>query len=163
MSKIIRSERLILDARTMLPVPRGTCDGGDCDRRAVSFAYDEHVHGLIPVCRRHILVYRVHPTRKARDAGRTMWQAEDEYAELRFARRASWRWLAQRRILRDQRAAVAGRESRAQRVRRIRADREIGGRAMTKYERCHIADGCGGDEACVALCPADDEIGGRDA
>jgi len=36
-------------------------------------------------------------------------------------------------------------------------DDEIGGRAMTKYERCHIADGCGGDEACVALCPADDE------
>lgn len=21
------------------------------------------------------------------------------------------------------------------------------------YDRCHIADGCGGDEACVALCP----------
>ena len=41
-------------------------------------------------------------------------------------------------------------------------DDEIGGRAMTKYERCHIADGCGGDEACVALCPADDEAGRRD-
>lgn len=22
------------------------------------------------------------------------------------------------------------------------------------YERCYLADGCGGDEACVALCPA---------
>lgn len=37
------------------------------------------------------------------------------------------------------------------------------------YERCYLADGCGGDEACAALCPerprtsdrehtADDEI-----
>ena len=100
----------------------GTCDGGGCDRRAVSFAYDERLAGLIPVCRRHIEVYKVHPTRKARDQGRTVWQAEDEYAGLRFARRSRWRWLAQWRILLDQRAAVAGRESRAQRKRRERAD-----------------------------------------
>ena len=36
----------------------GTCDGGDCNRRAVSLAFDPHVD-LIPVCRRHITVYRV--------------------------------------------------------------------------------------------------------
>jgi len=59
---------------------------------------------------------------------------------------------------------VAGTEraERAERARRLQTTKqEIGGRAMTKYERCHIADGCGGDEACVALCPADDEIGRR--
>lgn len=89
----------------------GQCDGGHCDRRAVSFAFDEHV-GLIPVCRRHIAVYRV-------SGG--LWQAEDEYAQLRFARRSRWRWLAQWRILLDQRAALDGRESRAQRIRRERA------------------------------------------
>ena len=118
---------LRLDSRSLLPIPEGTCDGGDCDRMAVSFAYNSDGYadgrdGLIPVCRRHILAYRVHPTRKDRDRGRTVWQAEDEYAELQFARRSRWRWLAQWRILRDQRAAVAGRESRAQRVRRERAD-----------------------------------------
>lgn len=113
---------LTLDGRSLLPIAGGTCDGGSCDRRAVSFAYDEGVHALIPVCRRHIEVYKVHPTRKDRDKGRTVWQAEDEYAELRFARRSRWRWLAQWRILLDQRAAVAGRESRAQRKRRERAD-----------------------------------------
>lgn len=111
-----------LDMRSLLPVPQGRCDGGDCNRRAVSFAYEERVHALIPVCRRHIEVYKVHPTRQARDKGRTVWQAEDEFAELRFCRRSRWRWLAQWRILLDQRAAVAGRESRAQRVRRERAD-----------------------------------------
>lgn len=98
------------------------CDGGDCDRTSVSLAYDEKLHGLIPVCRRHILVYKVHPTRNARDKGRTVWQAEDEYAGLRFARRSRWRWLAQRRILRDQREALDGRESRAQSTRRKKAD-----------------------------------------
>lgn len=127
MDKMIRGASLTLDSRSMLPVASGTCDGGDCDRRAVTFAYNADGYadgrdGLIPVCRRHILVYRVHPTRKDRDRGRTVWQAEDEYAELRFARRSRWRWLAQWRILRDQRAAVAGRESRAQRIRRQRAD-----------------------------------------
>lgn len=94
----------------------GTCDGGDCDRRAVTFAYDEGIAGLIPVCRRHILVYRV---------SNGLWQAEDECAGLRFARRSRWRWLAQRRILSDQRAAMAGRESSAQRRRRIAADHEV--------------------------------------
>lgn len=113
-----RVPRLTLDGRSLLPIPMGGCDGGDCDRRAVSFAYDEGLSALIPVCRRHILVYNVGP----RNERRRLWQAEDEYAELRFARRARWRWLAQWRILLDQRAAVAGRESRAQRVRRERAD-----------------------------------------
>lgn len=115
MNKIISGTSLTLDARSMLPIATGTCDGGDCDRRAVSFAYDEGRHGLIPVCHRHICVYRV---------SNGLWQAEDEAYELLFARRSRWRWLAQRRILRDQRAALSGRESRAQRRRRIRADHE---------------------------------------
>lgn len=84
----------------------GTCDGGDCDRRAVSLAFDERLGELIPVCRRHILAYRV---------SNGLWQAEDEFAELRFARRSRFRWLAQRRILRDQRLAADGRISRPQR------------------------------------------------
>jgi hypothetical protein len=84
----------------------GTCDGGDCDRLAVSLAYHP-TEGLIPVCRRHITAYRV--LRGSR------WQAEDEYAELQFCRRSRWRWLAQRRLLRDQRIARSGRTSRAQR------------------------------------------------
>lgn len=109
---------LRLDGRSLLPIPDGTCDGGNCDRPAVSFAYDEKLSALIPVCRRHILVYPIGP----RTARRRLWQAEDEFAELRFARRSRWRWLAQWRILLDQRAAIAGRESRAQRVRRRRAD-----------------------------------------
>jgi hypothetical protein len=107
---------LTLDARSMLPIAHGTCDGGDCERKAVSFAYSEKLDALIPVCRRHILVYRVR---------NGLWQAEDEFAELRFARRARTAARAQRRILRDQRAAVRGRESRAQRVKRIRADRTL--------------------------------------
>lgn len=119
MSKIIRGAALRLDSRSMLPIPHGTCDGVDCDRLAVSFVYDEKLSGLIPVCRRHILVYQVGP----RDARRRLWQAEDEFAELRFARRSRWRWLAQWLILLDQHAAIAGHESRAQRVRRLRADR----------------------------------------
>lgn len=91
----------------------GTCDGGYCERRAVSLAYCERLSALIPVCRRHILVYRV---------SNQLWQAEDEFAGLRFARRAR-KWVtAQRRILRDQRAAMRGRESRAQRRLREKAD-----------------------------------------
>jgi hypothetical protein len=120
-SKLIHSASLRLDARSWLPIPHGQCAHGDCTRRAVSFAFD--VEALIPVCRRHILVYRVHPTRADRDAGRSVWQAEDEYAELRFARRSRWRWLAQRRILRDQRTALAGKTSRAQRRRAAEAAR----------------------------------------
>lgn len=121
MSKIIRGVSLTLDTRSMLPVASGTCDGGDCDRWAVTFAYCSTGYavgrdGLIPVCRRHILAYRIGK------GGTGPWQAEDEYAELRFARRSKWRWLAQRRILSDQRAALAGRESRAQRKRRIAAE-----------------------------------------
>lgn len=122
MSKIIRGVSLRLDSRSMLPVPSGTCDVVDCDRRAVSFAYTSDGYadgrdGLIPVCWRHILVYRIGRN------GTGLWQAEDEFAELRFARRSRWRWLAQWRILLDQHAAIAGHESRAQRVRRVRADR----------------------------------------
>lgn len=90
-----------------------TCDGGDCDRRAVSLAFDERIGGLIPVCRRHIMVYRV-------SVG--LWQAEDEWAELQFARRSRWKWLAQWRILSDQRAAMHGRVSRAQARRWKRAE-----------------------------------------
>lgn len=119
MSKFIRAASLSIDTRSMLPIPQGTCDGGGCDRLAVSFAYDEGSNGLIPVCRRHILVYQVGP----RDGRRRLWQAEDEFAELQFARRSRWRWLAQWRILLDQHAAIVGRESRAQRVRRLRAAR----------------------------------------
>lgn len=84
----------------------GECDGGDCSRRAVSLAFDDRLGTLIPVCRRHICAYRV-------TGG--LWQAEDEYADLQWARRSRWKWLAQRRILRDQRAAIAGRLTRAQR------------------------------------------------
>lgn len=121
MSRLIKSASFGLDSRSLLPIPHGECDGGDCDRPAVSFAYDEQSSALIPVCRRHILVYEVGP----RHTSRRFWQAEDEYAELRFARRSRWRWLAQRRILHDQRVAVRGGESRAQRTRRLRADRAV--------------------------------------
>ena len=128
MNKIIRGESLTLDSRSMLPVASGTCDGGDCDRRAVTFAYCSTGYaqgrdGLIPVCRRHLPVYRMGRGRSG------PWQAEDEFAGLRFCRRSRWRWLAQWRILLDQRAAVAGRESRAQRKRRIAAEAESEGRA----------------------------------
>lgn len=114
MSDYIRTNDLSLDTRSWLPIPHGTCDGGDCGRRAVSFAYSERISALIPVCRRHILAYRVFdpPVQGHRYA---QWQAEDEYANLRFCRRSRWKWLAQWRILRDQRAAVVGRVSRAQR------------------------------------------------
>jgi hypothetical protein len=72
-------------------------------------AFNEGLGELIPVCRRHILVY--HPG----VANGLIWQAEDEYMELQWARRSRWRWLAQRRILHDQRAAAKGRVTRAQR------------------------------------------------
>ena len=85
-----------------------TCDWGACERRAVSFRFDERLGDLIPVCWRHITAYRIGK------GGTGLWQAEDEYAGLRFCRRARWRWLAQIRILADQRAAMAGRVSRAQ-------------------------------------------------
>lgn len=93
-----------------------TCDGGDCDRRAVSLAFDERIGGLIPVCRRHITAYRI-------GKGHTgPWQAEDEFAGLRFCRRSRWKWLAQWRILMDQRAAAHGRTSGAQRRKARQAD-----------------------------------------
>ena len=92
----------------------GTCDAGDCDRWAVSLAYGLRTVRLVPVCRRHIDAYRV-----TADGG--WWQAEDEFAGLRFARRSKFRWLAQWRILCDQRAAMRGRESRAQRRLRLKA------------------------------------------
>ena len=85
-----------------------TCDWGDCDRRADSLRFDERLGGLIPVCWRHITAYRIGK------GGTGLWQAEDEFAGLRFCRRSRWRWLAQRRILADQRAAMSGRVSRAQ-------------------------------------------------
>lgn len=97
------------------PRIQGTCDGGDCERSAVSLFFDWRLGELIPVCRRHIQVYQVLNNR--------LWQAEDEYAGLRFCRRSRFRWLAQRRILRDQRAAAKGRMTRAQRVRLERAER----------------------------------------
>lgn len=99
----------------MIPAIVGICMGSSCTRQAVSLAYDVRGHGLIPVCRKHILVYRV----KA-DGG--WWQAEDEYAGLRFARRSKWRWLAQRRLLADQRALMRGRTSNAQRRLAARRD-----------------------------------------
>lgn len=131
MNKIIRGASLTLDTRSMLPIATGTCDGGDCERRAVTFAYSSAGYaagrdGLIPVCRRHIMAYRIGK------GGTGPWQAEDEFAELRFCRRSRWRWLAQWRILLDQRAAVAGRESRGQRRLRLARDgatnREVGTR-----------------------------------
>ena len=80
----------------------------DCGRRADSLRFDERLGRLIPVCWRHITVYRIGK------GGTGLWQAEDEFAGLRFCRRSRWRWLAQRRILADQRAATSGRVSRAQ-------------------------------------------------
>ena len=74
----------------------GTCNWGDCDRRADSLRFDERLGCLIPVCWRHITAYRIGK------GGTGLWQAEDEFAGLRFCRRARWRWLAQRRILADQ-------------------------------------------------------------
>ena len=94
----------------------GTCDWGDCGRWADSLRFDERLGCLIPVCWRHILAYRIGEF----DTG--LWQAEDEFAGLRFCRRSRWRWLAQRRILADQRAAMAGRMSRAQARRWERAN-----------------------------------------
>lgn len=92
-----------------------TCERGDCGRAAVTMAYDDKRGVLVAVCRRHICVYKV-------ENGR-WWQAEDEWQNLRFCRRSRFRWLAQRRLLADQRAALLGRESRAQRRLRLRADR----------------------------------------
>lgn len=109
----------------MFPAIIGMCEDPACTRRAVTLAY-AWSRGLVPVCRRHILAYRVYPTRNARDScdpRQQVWQAEDEYACLRFARRSRWRWLAQRRILRDQRLARRGIESRAQRRLAARSDR----------------------------------------
>lgn len=93
-----------------------TCDWGTCERRADSFRFDERLGALVPVCWRHITAYRIGK------GGTGPWQAEDEVAGLRFCRRSRWRWLAQRRILVDQRAAMAGRMSRAQARRWKRAD-----------------------------------------
>lgn len=95
----------------------GRCDGGDCNGLAVSLAYDSRLGVLIPVCWRHLCAYPV------RVDGRRVWQAEDEFAGLQFCRRSRFRWLAQLRLLADQCAAMAGRESRAQR--RLRARREM--------------------------------------
>lgn len=96
----------------------GSCDGGDCGRRAVAMAYCERIGSLIPVCRRHLCVYRVR--------NRTLWQAEDEWVGLRFARRSRWRFLAQWKLLLDQRMTLVGFDP--QRRRRDRADRiESGG------------------------------------
>lgn len=81
------------------------CCRHGCGRQAESLAFDEGVGELIPVCRRHILVYRI-------SVG--LWQAEDEYAGLRFARRSRFRWLARWLLLLDQRAAQRGRVSRGQ-------------------------------------------------
>lgn len=92
---------------SLMPFDGATCDWGDCDRRAVSYRYDDKLDRLLAVCRRHILAYKVCDGR--------WWQAEDEYCELRFCRRSRLRWLAQRLLLSDQRAALAGRVSRGQR------------------------------------------------
>lgn len=124
MSKIIGGQSLTIDTRSMLPVASGTCARGDCSRRAVTFAYSSAGYapgcdGLIPVCRRHLLAYRIGKGSSG------LWQAEDEFAQLRFCRRARWRWLAQWRILLDQHAAVAGRESRGQRRLRIAHDAHL--------------------------------------
>jgi hypothetical protein len=89
-----------------------------CDRQSVSLAYDEVESMLVPVCRRHILAYRV-----AVD-DRWFWQAEDEFANLQFCRRSRFKWVAQRGILRDQRAALKGKMSRYQ-VKRIGGGRSI--------------------------------------
>lgn len=91
----------------MIPLPFGICYQGNCLRRAVSMAYDEKLNMLVPVCRRHILAYPIMSGR--------LWQAEDEWLELQFCRQSRWRWLAQRRVLADQRFYVRyGRPSPAQ-------------------------------------------------
>lgn len=123
MSKIIRGESITIDTRSMLPIASGHCWHGVCERRAVTFAYSSTgysrgLDGLIPVCRQHLMVYRIGK------GSSWPWQAEDEFAELRFCRRSRWRWLAQWLLLLDQRAAVAGRESRGQRRLRISRDRK---------------------------------------
>lgn len=69
---IINTNVLELDKRTGLPIPAGMCGDPDCERRAVSFAYSERLHALIPACRWHILAYEVDVN------GRSIWQAEDE-------------------------------------------------------------------------------------
>lgn len=95
------------------PTPAGTCDGGDCDRRAASMAFDWDA-GLIPVCRRHIETYKV--------LDGTRWQCEDEWVGLQFCRRSRFKWLAQWRIYIDQRLTLAGFD--AQRLRRRKAERQ---------------------------------------
>ena len=94
----------------------GTCDWGNCGRRADSLRFDDRLGCLVPVCWRHITAYRI-------GKGNTgPWQAEDEFAGLRFCRRSRWRRLAQWRILMDQRAAMRGRISGAQRRKARQAD-----------------------------------------
>lgn len=86
-----------------------------CEKEAVSAAYDEKEHSLVPVCRDHILVYRV--------LDKTRWQAEDEWLDLRFARRSRWKKVAQMKLLHDQRVALLGGSSLFQRYRTWKADR----------------------------------------
>lgn len=93
-----------------------TCDWGNCGRRADSLRFDERLGFLVPVCWRHITAYQIGK------GGTGPWQAEDEFAGLRFCRRSRWRWLAQWRILVDQRAAMRGRVSRAQQRKARKAD-----------------------------------------
>ena len=77
-----------------------------CGARAGSLSYDDKTNALVPVCHRHILVYRVG----------MLWEAEDEYAGLPFHRRSLFRRLAQLYILGDQRMyTLSGELSRPQR------------------------------------------------
>lgn len=106
------------------PTIASTCDWGHCDRQAVSTRYDPQAGNLLPVCRRHLLTYRV--------VNNTRWQAEDEAYQLRFARRSRSKTLAQWKLLLDQRAAMRGRTSLTQRWLTWRANRahriEVDGR-----------------------------------
>ena len=76
--------------------PTGTCDGGDCNRRALSMAYCPKLDALIPVCARHLCAYRI------KHAPRVLWQAEDEWIGLQWCRRSRWRIVAQLKLLADQ-------------------------------------------------------------
>ena len=98
----------------MTDMPTGTCDGGGCDRPSVSMAYQERLDALIPVCRRHILTYRVEVRGRLTRAWWPAWQVEDEWLDLPRCRRSRSRFLAQWLMLHDQRLALRGKLSQHQ-------------------------------------------------
>jgi len=88
-----------------------TCDGGGCNRPAVSMAYDSKVKGLIPVCRRHLNTYQVCPHRPHHshiDCPRLLWACEDEWVHMKRAHTSRSRWLARWKVLIRQWAVIWG-------------------------------------------------------